>query len=376
MATQDTLTASVALAGRYVDTPAGAGTAASQFGPWLPNSWLPTGIFFDDDGNPDTDALLQAWYGFNPAISGFSWMYGSNDDFEAVPDEVIHVWARDPLFFEDSIEDLVNLNLNYIVTVGDVTSFPDWDGTSATFTLRVTPKKDTSGAPAPAYAGKAPVPSLINTDPVGVLTISSGTTFTPGDVLEIYVSDGNVEASDSVRTLAIAMTSMPGETGIIASASNAAAPAPEGIRTVTVEVASTLGETEIIVLEEVTEGRGVFTGTLATEPGNQGSSGNDTTQGKHASMVAVTGTKLRVTYMDADNGHGGKDIPRTKETTAVDNTSSAPPVVSGGGGGGCTAGSENHLSLGIPLLLITALGIRRRLRHNTAEVIHRLSKRQ
>ena len=374
-ATLDTLTASTTLAGRYADIPPGAGTAANQFGPWLPSSWLPTGIFFDDDDNPDTDALLQAWYGFNPAISDFSWMYGSNDDFEAVPDEVIRVWARDPLFFEDSIEDLVNLNLNYIVTVGDVTNFPDWDGTSATFTLRVTPKKDTSGAPAPAYADKTPVPQLINTDPVGVVTISSGATFTPGDVLEIYVSDGNVVASDSIRTVAIAVTSAQNETGIIVNDDKVAA--SDSVRTVAVEVTSTLGKTETIVLEEVTEGRGVFAGTLATVSGNQGTGGNNTDQGKQASMVAVSGTRLRVTYMDADNGSGGKGIPRTEETTAVDNISSTPPVVSGGGGGGgCTVGGDSHSSFGIALLLITALGIRRRLRRNTSEVIHRISKRQ
>ena len=350
-ATLDTLTASAALAGRYADTPPGAGTAAHQFGPWLPDSWLPTGIFFDDDGNPDTDALLQAWYGFNPAISGFSWMYGSNrapdsnDDFEAVPDEVIQLWSRDPLFFEDSIEDLVNLSLNYIVTVGDVTTFPDWDGSTATFTIRVTPKKDSSGTPAPAYAGKIPVPSLINTDPVGVVTISSGSTFTPGDVLEIYVSDGNVVASDSIRT-------------------------------VEVEVTSTLGETETIILEEVTAGRGVFAGTLATVSGNQDSSGVSTVLGKQASMVAVSGTRLRVTYMDADNGSGGKGIPRTGETTAVD-TSSAPPVVSGGGGGGgCTVGNETRLNSSLLLLLITALGIRMRLRRNRAKFIHCTPKQQ
>lgn len=382
-ATLDTLTASVTLASKYADIPPGAGTAANQFGAWLPNSWLPTGIFFDDDGNPDTDAVLQAWYGFNPAISEFSWMYGSNrspdgtDDFMTVSDEVIRVWARDPLFFEDRIEDLVNLNLNYFVSVGDVTHFPDWDGISATFTLRITPKKDTSGTAAPVYAGKTPVPSLVNTDPVGVLTISSGSTFTTGDVLEIYVSDGNVAASDNVRTVVSAVTSASGETGIIASDDKVVV--ADSVRTVEVEVTSTLGDTEIIILEEVTEGRGVFSGTLATVSDGKGARGNNTSQGKHASMVAVTGTRLRFTYIDADNGHGGKGIPRMEETTAIVNTSTAPPVVSdggggGGGGGGCSVGSKNSLSFGIPLIMIGVLGIRMRLRRNAANVIHRRSR--
>ena len=180
---------------------------------------------------------------------------------------------------------------------------------------------------------------------MGVVTISSGSTFTPGDVLEIYVSDGNVVASDSIRT-------------------------------VEVEVTSTLGETETIILEEVTAGRGVFAGTLATVSGNQDSSGVSTVLGKQASMVAVSGTRLRVTYMDADNGSGGKGIPRTGETTAVD-TSSAPPVVSGGGGGGgCTVGNETRLNSSLLLLLITALGIRMRLRRNRAKFIHCTPKQQ
>lgn len=72
----DTLTATRPLPSNYADVPAGAGSAAQQFGPWLPNSMLPEGIFFDDDGNPLTDAALVAWYGHNPATGELGWMGG------------------------------------------------------------------------------------------------------------------------------------------------------------------------------------------------------------------------------------------------------------------------------------------------------------
>ncbi len=73
----DTLTATRPLPSDYANVPAGAGAVAHQFGPWLPNSMLPTGIFFDDDGNPVTDAALVAWYGYNPATGGLGWMRGA-----------------------------------------------------------------------------------------------------------------------------------------------------------------------------------------------------------------------------------------------------------------------------------------------------------
>jgi hypothetical protein len=352
----DTLTASIMLAERYADTPPGGGSVAHQFGPWLPHRWLPTGIFLDHDGDPDSEALLQAWYGFDPAVSALNWMYGANrspdssDDFEVVADEVFAAWIKNPGFFEDSIDDLVNLNLNYIVTVGDVSNFPDWDGSSATFTIRVTPKKDTSATPPPSYADKTPVPSLNNTDPVGVITISSGDTFTPGEVLEISVSDGNVVASD------------------------------DGMRTVAVLVTSTLGESETLTLQEVTQGRGVFTATVSTVAGDAAGGGKVTAKannnsnnsnnsnsnanngkGNNADMVAVPGTRLRFTYRDDDDGKGGNGggngIPRSKETIAIA-TSSEPPEVSGGGGGGggCTVGNGNRAnSISLPLLVLLAL---------------------
>lgn len=77
------------LPGNYSDVPPGAELASNQFGPWLPNIWLPQGIFFDNDGNPDTDAELVAWYGYNPDSDDFGWMTGATDGFMAIADGVI-----------------------------------------------------------------------------------------------------------------------------------------------------------------------------------------------------------------------------------------------------------------------------------------------
>jgi hypothetical protein len=80
----DTLTSGAMLPGEYKDVPPGGELVSNQFGPWLPNIWLPQGIFFDTDGNPDTDAELVAWFGYNPATDDFEWMTGATDGFQAI----------------------------------------------------------------------------------------------------------------------------------------------------------------------------------------------------------------------------------------------------------------------------------------------------
>ena len=96
------------------------------------------GYFFDDDDDPDTDALLMAWYGsYDPQEDNqgeLTWRYGAAGQFAAVPDEIIEGWEADPdeLYSVGVIDDLVNVGLNYIVTIGDTTSFDK-------FTIRITP---------------------------------------------------------------------------------------------------------------------------------------------------------------------------------------------------------------------------------------------
>ncbi|MBD3611032.1 MAG: choice-of-anchor F family protein [Hydrogenovibrio crunogenus] len=50
---------------------------------WLPGKYMPTGIFFDDDNNPDTDDQLVAWWGDNPntSIQDHMWLKGAADSY-------------------------------------------------------------------------------------------------------------------------------------------------------------------------------------------------------------------------------------------------------------------------------------------------------
>jgi hypothetical protein len=117
------------------------------FGPWLPNNTLPKGFYFDDDNDPETDPEIRAWYGVTDR-GELGWMYGVAADFAEVPPATIAAWEQDPLYSVRAIDDLVNVNLNYVVTVGD----------TASFTIRVTPSVDTSGTPPPARVSHAFLP--------------------------------------------------------------------------------------------------------------------------------------------------------------------------------------------------------------------------
>ena len=155
----DVFRSTVAQDSNYLQVPAGTGPV-EQFGPWLPSTWIPSGYFFDDDGDPSTDAQLLAFWGETAADSGeFSWMLGNADGFAPVAPEVVAEWDADELYAISGIEDLLNLGLNYKVTVGTVdASWPTWDAEaeSATFTLRMVPIEDTSGIGEPSYVDNGP----------------------------------------------------------------------------------------------------------------------------------------------------------------------------------------------------------------------------
>ncbi|BCO32077.1 hypothetical protein TspCOW1_21800 [Thiohalobacter sp. COW1] len=178
------------------------------FGEWLPLDWVPTGWFYDSDGNPATDAEVAAWY------DGTQWLSYDIDagtggrTTEVVPQTDIDGWeATPPTIYDDDgdsattaagtlyatwnaetelyelaaggtatndamtttldgsatlerrpgyqqgpIEDLANLNLNYYIEIGDITTWPGYDlGTEeASFTLRITPLEPASTEP-PAW---------------------------------------------------------------------------------------------------------------------------------------------------------------------------------------------------------------------------------
>ncbi len=97
------------------------GPYKGQFGNWLSSEMTPSGGFYDDDGDPDTDAILMAWLNVDNVWE----VRRELDQF----DEVV---SRAPITFssladastflgvtleELSIEDLANLNLNFAIAL-------------------------------------------------------------------------------------------------------------------------------------------------------------------------------------------------------------------------------------------------------------------
>jgi hypothetical protein len=228
----DTLTATRPLPSDYADVPPGddALSAANQFGPWLPNNMLPTGIFFDDDGNPDTDAALVAWYGYNPALAQLSWMRGALDGFAAIAAADIQAMGADLSYTSGVIDDLVNIGLNYIVRVGDVTTFPAQAGN--TFTIRVTPTPDASGTGEPAFVGVDPAPLLLYASSDATVLLQPEDTFLIGSLLTARLGDADLNLD------------------------------PEAIDEVDVAISSTSGLSGTLTLLEQGENRGVFAAIL------------------------------------------------------------------------------------------------------------------
>lgn len=260
----DTLTATTPLESNYPDVPAGAGIAANQFGPWLPNNMLPHGIFFDDDGNPDTDAALVAWYGYNPATSGLGWMRGALDSFAAIPAADIQAMGANLTYTSAPIDDLVNIGLNYLVRVGDVSTFP-----SNTFTIRVTPTRDTSGTGVPAYVGQTPEPLLLFVDSDAAVLLQPETTFAIGSLLTARVGDADLNQDPAVA------------------------------EEVTVAISSSSGLSETLTLVEQGVNRGVFAAILPESYSN-----------------VTAGTVVTMTYFDVSAA-----AEKTSSTTAE-----SPPV--------------------------------------------------
>lgn len=156
----------------YSTTPLVAPTSPTRptnyttlFGDWLPSIWAPKGIFFDDDNNPTTDAVLVAWW------NGTAWLKGYVDNFTPVTTTEFNTWAASPLYAIDTIEDVLNLGPNYIVKVGDINALADAaGGNGSTFTVRIIPiLADTQVAP--AWVGTTPTPLVV---PTTTTTVSSG----------------------------------------------------------------------------------------------------------------------------------------------------------------------------------------------------------
>jgi hypothetical protein len=145
------------------------------FGDWLPSKWQPSGVFFDDDNDPTTDAVLQAWW------NGTQWVSNNDGGFTPIPAATLEAWGKDPLYAVSHIEDVLNLGINYIVKVNDDI---DGDGdplTNSSITIRIIPVvADTQDAPSFLVTDPAPLtppattPPVVTTDGGGGCTAASG----------------------------------------------------------------------------------------------------------------------------------------------------------------------------------------------------------
>jgi hypothetical protein len=114
------------------------------FGAWLSGDMVPQGAFWDNDNNPDTDALLMAW--LNPAgewelrreivdlAAGTAGTLASALSFSTFDDLLAALLGDDfdpgqMIITAGEIEDLANLNVNFAVALGNM-------GNATSFTLR------------------------------------------------------------------------------------------------------------------------------------------------------------------------------------------------------------------------------------------------
>lgn len=169
----DTIYSTTKLPSNYAG-PANAPLTAPLFGEWLPSTMQPSGIFWDTDGDPTTDAQLMAWW------DGSNWRKNNDSGFAIVGDDELKAWGADPAYGIDTIEDVLNLGINYIVKVGDGIGTADSDGDGKKeFTIRIIPVvADDQTAPAfvalPAPEQIAPVVPVTSTSDGGGCSAATG----------------------------------------------------------------------------------------------------------------------------------------------------------------------------------------------------------
>jgi len=133
------------LPSNYVGPVVPAGTAGLPFGDWLPFGWEPKGIFYDFDNDPTTDADLVAWW------NGSTWIKKYESGFAPATEAELVAWGTNPQYAIDTIEDTLNLGINFIMKIGD--GIP-----TGQFTLRIIPVVAADQTP-PAYV-TSPPPAL------------------------------------------------------------------------------------------------------------------------------------------------------------------------------------------------------------------------
>lgn len=128
------------------------------FGGWLPQSLVPEGALWDNDGDDTTEALLMAWFDESLGLWEIRRDIDPDDPTKAITltDSIFESTFADVLdyfgpfgsaFERDFIEDLANLNLNYAIALGDA-----FVGNQFTLRVQVDPIPLPAGLPLLAAA--------------------------------------------------------------------------------------------------------------------------------------------------------------------------------------------------------------------------------
>lgn len=285
------------------------GNYQTIFGNWLPSSWEPTGILFDDDNDPATDAVLLAFYG-DPLSSGTdAWHKGKADNWAIPTDEERLRWSNYP-YSEEAIEDVLNLGLNYIINIGNNGAI------GSKFTLRITPHIAPTASQTPPTYVNAPIPSISDDIADGTVSISPAPTFIIGKTLKVLVKDSALNLD----------------------------PAFNDVTTLTV-VADT-GDSETITLTETNINSSTFSGTFSTEYST------GTVAVDNGVISVLEDSVVSVTY--------GSNTSSTKATLQSDSDDSSDGLDTEGNpassGGGCTY-NPNSKNFDMTFLLMMAMGL-------------------
>ncbi len=286
------------------------------FGYWLPSKWQPTGIFWDDDNDPLTDAALVAFWGTAPdAAVGTapSWHKGMVDNWAIPTDSEFLAWSTDPLYNMGEIEDTLNLGLNYIVNVGSNVLLAN------KFIIRITPHIALDQTP-PSYADEngsidPELPDITD----GPVAISPTPTFIIGDILTLSVKDEDQNMDPAVKD------------------------------TTTVTVTTDTGDKETVTLTETEVDSAIFNATIISEITTASPIQGD------AKMNVIKDSVVTVSYVD--NTHS--DTASTLATIVTDDTDDAVDSsgdLASSGGGGCTY-NPNSKSFDMMFFFIAALGL-------------------
>jgi len=292
------------------------GNYQDLFGNWVTNDWAPTGVFFDDDNDPSTDAELVAYWGDPLRTGTVGWHKGEAENWaEPTPAELL-AWKTNPLYAMGRIEDVLNLGLNYIVEIGNNASLGN------SFIIRITPHTD-SNQTEPSHVGTTPV--LVVPDNIGAVAISPAPTFVPGESLIVSVADTFLNTDPALED------------------------------TVEITVTSDTGDSESVILKETDVDSAVFLVVLATENATSAPVAND------GIMTTIVDAVVTATYVDIHYGSAGIVQVLTAETKAALPVDDNDAIDSEGntassGGGGCTY-NPNSKNFDMTFLLMMALGL-------------------